>query len=213
VLFTLQPLIDNSDETNETYNIQITAKALNAPSVSQTFTVFIPYQQNIENFTNMSNNDLINLINLLKTQLNSMNLEASPNCPSSAPWYDTIEKRCRGDLKFEAPVGYNYSQAEIQSFLVKLTTLEDDIKTTSTYQNPILDDLKLKLIEVLNALQNANKVANNSLTLAQQNKDELEQGKTYRTFVYAIIGIIMLAIATFGVIKYRQYKERETQVI
>ncbi len=209
VVFTLDPSINEADETNQTYAIEIRAKGINSQEVKDEIILFVPYEQSLENLGNLSREELISLLNLLRDQLNQMNLEVSPDCPSDKPYYDTTQKKCRGDVVFETGVQYNYTQKEIQQFLLKLETIDQNLKSVSTYQNPIIDDLKKTLNEVLlPSINTLNKIANESLQLGKKNKEEIESGKTYRLFWIIIIVLIILAGASFGLIKYNQYKQR-----
>lgn len=209
LIIKIDPNIITTAETNQTYDIDIFAKGINTNEIKQRITIFIPYEPTLTIFANMSNDELRSLIIALQAQLNGLNLDPNPNCPANEPFYDTQLKKCRGDLMFKTGVQYNYSQEEIQQFLLKLGTLEENQRTQSTYQNPVLDDIRKLLNEnIMPQLAKANNVANQSLTMATENKEEIDSGKTFRLWMWTIIIITLSFGAIIGAIKYNEYKKK-----
>jgi len=211
VLFKIDPLIIEADETNQTYYIDILAKGINSQEVKETISLFIPYERELETFENLSNEELIRRIKELQDLLSKLNFTFSPDCSATKPYYDTINKKCISEEEVKSRlIQYNYTQEEVASFFLKIGSLDEKLSTISQYQNPILDEIKKNLNEnILPFLQLLDRNINKTYELAQQNRDDLERGKALKWIWIIIIGIIVLGGIAVGLIKYKQFIDKK----
>lgn len=209
VSFKIIPDVTSISQTNKTHNIDIQVKATNANQIGGEINVFIPYESDLETFGNLSRDELIDLLKLLQEQIGKLNLEPSPDCPSDKPYFNTETEECIGEIDLEIPVQYNYTQKEIESFLLKEGEIKEGIETLSEFQNPKLISIESLLVSMNNKIIVLEKIANRSLTMSEEFEEEEEDRKVRNAFLIVIGIISLLGGATFAVIWLRRQRQRE----
>jgi len=209
IIFTIDPKISEIDQTNSSYEIDIRAKGINSGQVKDTLFVFIPYEEELENYGNMSKEELVKALKDLETVLKNLNLEPNPDCPDNKPYWSTTEKKCISEAEMTNQViQYNYTQEEVSSIFLKIGGINDELSTLGDYQNPILEDIQNKFTNLFQYMEEIKKSTNESYTLAKENEETIQSGKRWRVVWIVAIILALLGGVAYYLIYYRK-KQKE----
>ena len=157
ITFRIQPLLFSSNETNKTYDIEITIKALNSEPYNETIKVFIPYSDVFDDFGTEEG---------YLTWFTDVYCPANPN----VFWCNTSVSQQQQKVIIRDPeIPINLSATEFYASLKRQQRTEDAIQRLTTRNDQLSDfvEKELKLQTTLNneSLELSKKSYNNGKSL------------------------------------------------
>jgi len=218
----LEPLINDTDDTNKTYSFNITASGVNFPEYNKTVKVFIPYY----NFIAPKPNTTINYEQFWK------DLEAFCKTFPASPWCLTEQKVVYKNQTVEVPAVYklNFTEKELKKLLGNIDLVQERTRTLESDVRINKEELAKQSDHIYSLLE----FLNNTYELAKANKEAMENEKrqallreqiekkrqedaekadftnkiilTFFTVVLLFIGCVSVA----GFYYFKKYKEYES---
>jgi len=186
VVYSIQPILDDSNDTNKTYNLTLDVIPLNADPLQFNITLFVPFEDQA-NITDGLDPDTAAYF-----QAKREFCEAFPDSKSCR--LDPIIKEIEVPVYLDRPIPYNYSQNDINTMIRDYQTIKDQIQQMSNFFKKQTDDVASK-VSKLDGLQH--QLIDLAQDLNSKQDKELEEAQANRTKIntaFGLVAVVMIGI-------------------
>lgn len=188
VTYKINPAIFDSNETNKTYNVEVTAKAINTEEQKKVVSIFIPYNDIVSGFG--SNEDFLIWFDKVfcagNKDLFICNTSVAPN---------------NGQIIIRDPeLDVNLTQSEFIDTLRRLRRIEDDLGRSVNTENQLANFLQSELPGI-----------KNSQNITSQVLQELEERNRSNSAIFWSVFFLTIIGGTvfLGLRYYKEQKRKE----
>ena len=187
VQFLITPLIESTNQTNQSYSIGLTASGSNLPAITKNINLNIPYYD-VGDYVNYTDREeLIRKINELRKLLADFNLS---------------EEQQKEIIYVEREFNYSYTGAEMFQYLTEQTTIKDELNRIGGDVIPVLDFINNKFPSQFNEMIN----------LYNKTLEETEKTRKTTEFMSFIGGSAVVILGLFGIITFILKKQRKKKI-
>lgn len=206
IVFKIKPVLSNITESNRTYNFDISVLGDNINTITDKINIVVPFEETLitENGSSIEDCLIENTACWLKRKEFCDTYPYSPAC-NPAPRKEIIEK----PVYIEPTTPYNYTDKEIQSFLIRLATIQDNIDKTNKFVNEKTESIANILGILTNTQEQQRQILNESTVIAKENQ---QSARNLTISVLSITTIIVIlasgTIIGYYIIKLKKKKRQ-----